>query len=93
MPLPHALTRVTLTLQVSLAEQMKLKKEALAAGMSLGNYLRTGRGLPERSPGRPTVEDLEREADEAWNMLKELGEDPEKYFPDSDDWMEDYRRR
>ena len=91
MPLPRALTRVTITFQASLAEQLLLKRKAREAGMSVGNYLRTGRGLPERPAGRPAVEQLERESDEAWNTLKELGENPEEYFPPDDSWMDDYR--
>jgi hypothetical protein len=91
MPLPRALTRVTISFQASYAEHLKLKKLAREAGMSLGNYLRTGRGLPERPAGRPSIGQLEREVDEAWNTLKELGENPGDYFPPDDSWMDDYR--
>ena len=92
MPLPQALMRVTITFQASVTEQLTLKKAARAAGMSVGNYLRTGRGLPERPAGRLSIEALERESDEAWNALKELGEDPKAYFPPDDSWMDDYGR-
>jgi hypothetical protein len=91
MPLPRALARETVTFQASHVEVLKLRKLAREAGMSLGNYLRTGRGLPERPAGRPSIEQLERESDEAWNTLKELGENPEDYFPPDDSWMDDYR--
>ena len=64
---------------------------AREAGMSVGNYLRTGRGLPERPAGRPSIEELERERDRAWEMLKSLGEDPAAYFPPDDSWMDEYR--
>jgi len=57
--------RVTITFQASVTEQLRLKKEAREAGMSVGNYLRTGRRLPERPAGRPSIEQLERESDEA----------------------------
>jgi len=83
--------RVTITFQASVTEQLRLKKEAREAGMSVGNYLRAGRRLPERPAGRPTIERLEREQDQAWEMLKILGEDPAAYFPPDDDWMDDYR--
>jgi hypothetical protein len=83
--------RVTITFQASHAEHLKLKKLAREAGMSVGNYMRTGRGLPERRAGRPSIEELEREQDEAWETLKSLGEDPAAYFPPDDDWMDDYR--
>lgn len=91
MPLPRALARETITFQASHVEALKLRKLARQAGMSLGNYMRTGRGLPERPAGRPSIEELERESDDAWNALKELGEDPAAYFPPNDDWMDDYR--
>ena len=55
MPLPRALMRVTITFQASLTEQLKLKRQAREAGMSVDNYLRTGRGLPERPAGRPSI--------------------------------------
>ena len=91
MPLPRALARETVTFQASHTEVLKLKKLAREAGMSLGNYLRTGRGLPERPAGRPSIEQFEREVDEAWNTFKELGENPEEYFPPDDTWRDDSR--
>ena len=91
MPLPRALARETVTFQASHVEFLKLRRLARQAGMSLGNYLRTGRGLPERTAGRPSIEELEREQDQAWETLKSLGEDPATYFPPNDDWMDDYR--
>ena len=92
MPLPRALARETVTFQASHTEVLDLKNRARAAGMSLGNFLRTGRGLPKRQAGRPGIEDLERESDWAWNKLKELGEKPEEYFPPDDSWMNECRR-
>ena len=91
MPLPRALARETVTFQASYVEVLKLKKLAREAGMSVGNYLRTRAGLPERSAGRPTIEQLEHESDDAWNTLREIGEDPEEYFPRDDSWMDAYR--
>jgi hypothetical protein len=91
MPLPRALMRRTISIQVDETERLWLQKVARDTGMSVANYLRTGRGLPERSAGRPTVEELERESDWAWNKLKELELNPEEYFPPDDDWMEEYR--
>ncbi len=92
MPLPLALARRTISIQVREDEFLQLRKESRAAGMSIANYLRTGRGLPENSAGKPTIEQLERESDEAWNRLKDLGLNPEKYFPPDDEWMDEYRR-
>jgi len=92
MPLPQALLREFERVQLDHAERKKLKKLAWDAHMSPSNYLRSLIGLPERSPGRPTVEELEREADEAWNILKELGEDPQAYFPADDSWLNEDRR-
>ena len=91
MPLPRALARETEHVQLSHAEKMKLRKLARDAGLSPSNYLRSFIGLPGRSPGRPTIEQLEREQDQAWEILKNLGEDPAEYFPPNDNWLDDYR--
>ena len=65
MPLPRALARETQHVQLSHAEKKKLSKLARDAGLSPSNYFRSLIGLPERSPGRPTIEQLEREQDQA----------------------------
>jgi hypothetical protein len=91
MALPRALARETEHVQLSHAEKMKLRKLARDAGLSPSNYLRSFIGLPGRSPGRPTIEQLEREQDQAWEILKNLGEDPAEYFPPNDDWLDEYK--
>ena len=92
MPLPRALARETVTFQASHTEVLDLKKRARAAGMSLGNYLRTGRGLPERQAGRPGIEDLERESDWAWNKLQGAWGEARGVLPAGHSWMDEYRR-
>ena len=89
--LPLALVREVERCHLNRSEKMKLKKLAKDAGLSPSNYLRALIGLPERPAGRPSIEQLEREADEAWNTLKDMGEDPAAYFPPSDSWLDDYR--
>jgi hypothetical protein len=37
------------------------------------------------------IEQLEREQDQAWEILKSLGEDPATYFPPDDSWLEEYK--
>ena len=86
-----ALARKTQHVQICNAEKKKLSKLARDAGLSPSNYLRSFIGLPERSPGRPTIEQLEREQDQAWEILKSLGEDPAGYFPPDDSWMDEYK--
>ena len=92
MALPQALNREFERVQMNHAERKQLKKLAWEARLSPSNYIRSLLGWPERSPGRPSIEQLERESDEAWEILKALGEKPEAYFPATDDWMKEYRR-
>ena len=85
------LARETIRFQVNHAERRLLEAMAREAGMSVANYLRTRAGLPERQAGRPAVEQLEAEQDQAWEILRGLGLDPAGYFPADDSWFDDYR--
>ena len=72
----HCGARQTLRAQVNRAEMMLIESKARAAGMSVGNYIRSLAGLPERSAGRPTRAQMEVEQDQAWQVLQSLGVDP-----------------
>ena len=84
------MVRQPIQFKVSRAEFMKLHRTAERGGVSLTNLMRLALGLPERVAGRATVESLEHEEDEAWEILRDLGEDPARFFPDNDDWIEAY---
>ena len=85
--LPLALTRQTLRAQVNRAEMMLIESKARAAGLSVGNYVRSLIGLPERSPGRPTRAQMEAEQDHAWHVLQSIGIDPAPFFPGDESWL------
>ncbi len=89
--LPQALIRHTLRTQVNHAEMMFIESKAKAAGMSVGHYLRSLLGLPERAAGRPTRAQLEAEQDQAWQLLQSMGIDPAPLFPGDESWLDDYR--
>jgi hypothetical protein len=91
MPLPLALNRVRMGFQASDAERRMLEAKAREAGVSVANYLRISAGLPERTAGRPGVEQLEVEQDQAWEILQGLGLDPLAFFPGDDSWLDEYR--
>lgn len=89
--LPRALTRQTLRAQVNRAEMMLIESKAKAAGMSVGNYVRSLLGLPERIAGRPTRAQMEAEQDHAWQVLQSMGIDPGLFFPADESWLDGYR--
>jgi hypothetical protein len=87
----HVKPRFALARRFNHAERKLIEAKAREAGMSVANYLRTCAGLPERTSGRPTVEQLEAEQDQAWEILRGLELDPAGYFPADDSWLDDYR--
>ena len=89
--LPLALTRQTLRSQVNRAEMMFIESKAKAAGLSVGNYVRSLLGLPERAAGRPTRTQMEAEQDHAWQLLQSMGIDPAPFFPADESWLDEYR--
>jgi hypothetical protein len=91
MALPPALNREFEHVRMNHAERKKLRQLAREAQLSPSNYIRHLLGWPEMSAGRPRLEELDQESDRAWEILAELGERPEDYFPANDDWMDDYR--
>lgn len=89
--LPLALTRQILRVQVNRAEMMLIESKARAAGLCVGNYVRSLLGLPERVAGRPTRCQMEAEQDHAWQLLQSMGIDPAPFFPVHESWLDDYR--
>ena len=89
--LPLALTRQTLRAQVNRAEIVLIESKARAAGMSVGDYIRSLVGLPERSAGRPTRAHMEVEQDQAWQLLQSMGVDPAPFFPPDESWLDEYK--
>ena len=79
--MPKALDKWRLTITFNHAERLDLEARARAAGQSVHNYVRQQLGYPPRYTGVQAAEQTEREADEAWEILKRLGLDPNGYFP------------
>ncbi len=88
--LPLALTRVTLHTQANRAEMMLVESKAKAAGLSVGNYVRSMLGLPERAAGRPTRAQMEAAQDHAWQLFQSMGIDPAQFFPADESWLDEY---
>lgn len=80
--MPKALDKWRLTITFNHAERLDLEARARAAGQSVHNYVRQHLGYPPRYPGARGTDQAEREADEAWDILKRLGLDPRDYFPE-----------
>jgi len=70
---------------------MLIESKARAAGMSVGNYVRSLLGLPERTAGRPTRAQMEAEQDQAWQLLQSMGTDPAPFFPADESWLDEYQ--
>ena len=90
-PVPLALARERIFMYANHAEAMLLQSKANAAGVSVSNYLRSLAGLPPMAMGRPTREDMEKEQDRAWEILKSMGVDPAPLLPEDESWLDAYR--
>jgi len=88
MPLPRGLQRKSLSFRVNEAERLAIEHRASAAHQTTTNYIRTKLGLPARPPGRPLREQMEREMEEAWDLLREAGHDPTALVPEGD-WLDE----
>ena len=77
-----ALQRKSITIRVNLAEFLELKAAANVAGLSVPQHVRTRLGLGVRWTSNPRTEERDREEDDAWERLQQLGLDPKKNFPD-----------
>ena len=77
----RALERRAVTIQVTDAEYASLDAASIAAGVSIPQYVRTRCGLEVRWASQPKTEARDHEEDDAWERLRRLGLDPEKYFP------------
>jgi hypothetical protein len=69
---------------------MLIESKARAAGMSVGKYVRSQLGLPERAAGRPPRAQMEAEQDHVWQVLKSIGIDPAPLFPADESWLDKY---
>ena len=78
----EALDKWRLTITFNQAERLDLEARARAAGQAVHNYVRQQLGYPPRYASAQGTEQAEREADEAWEVLKRLGLDPKDYFPE-----------
>ena len=81
MPLPMGLARETTRFQTNHAERRLIEAKAREAGKNVGNYVRAALGLPEHVAGRPSVEQLEAEQDQAWEILRNLWPEPGWLLP------------
>ena len=76
-----ALERRSVTIRLTGEERDRLEAEALEAGASLAQYIRSRCGLQVRTTSMPGTEERDREEDDAWERLKRLGLEPQGYFP------------
>jgi hypothetical protein len=67
------------------------ESKARAAGLSVGNYIRSLLGLPERAAGRPARTQMEIEQDLAWSILQSMAVDPARFFPADESWLDEYQ--
>lgn len=80
-PVRLALERRGVMLRPTEPAYADLKVAAIAAGLSIPQYIRTRCGFPVRGTSRPHTYERDREEDEAWDRLRRLGLKPEEYFP------------
>jgi hypothetical protein len=84
IPVRLALERRTVTITVDGAEHVELDAGATVAGLSISRYIRTRCGFLVRWSSLPNTENRDREEDDAWERLQQLGLHPEEYFPRED---------
>ncbi len=88
LPLPRgrpvrlALERRSVTIRLTERDHQQLAQEALAAGTTPAQIVRTRCGLQIRYTSLPGTDEREDEADDAWERLKRLGLEPRDYFED-----------
>ena len=75
-----ALERRTITVYLSPEDHTALKDQSRQAGLSLPQYIRTRCGLPVRWVSMPGTDDRDREEDEGYVILRELGLPADDYF-------------
>jgi hypothetical protein len=83
-PVAMALDRMAVTIMVTDAELAELDAGATAAGTSIPQYVRTRCGFKVRNTSLPNTDERGDEEDDAWEVLKGLGLNPEEYFPADD---------
>ncbi len=80
-PVRFALERRSVTIRVPRHVYAELDAGALAAGISIPQYIRTRCGFEVRWTSLPNTEERDHEEDDAWARLRRLGVDPQAYFP------------
>jgi hypothetical protein len=76
------LDRLSVTIMVTDEERAHLDVGASAAGLSFPQYIRTRCGWQVRQTSLPNTPERDSEEDDAWERLRQLGLEPEKYFED-----------
>jgi hypothetical protein len=77
----RALERRSITLALTDPEREQLLGEARQAGTTLPQHIRTRCGFKIRNTSLPGTDEREDEADDAWQILKGFGLNPQDYFP------------
>jgi hypothetical protein len=76
-----ALDRMAFTIMVTDEERAHLDVGASAAGLSFPQYIRTRCGWQVRQTSLPNTPERDSVEDDAWERLRQLGLEPERYFP------------
>ena len=77
----RALERRAITVPLTGPEREQLVGEARQAATTLAQYMRTRCGFKPRNSSLPGTDEREDEEDDAWEILKGLGLNPQDYFP------------
>lgn len=75
-----ALDRLSVTIMVTDEERAHLDISASAVGLSFPQYIRTRCGWQVRQTSLPNTPERDSEEDDAWERLRQLGLESEKYF-------------
>ena len=81
----RALERHTISFDVSQEEFAALRDQSSlpnGPGVTVAQYARTRCGFPVRYASNPNTQDRDREEDEAWEILDQLGLKADDYFED-----------
>jgi hypothetical protein len=75
-----ALDRMTVTILVIGEERAQLDAGASLVGLSFPQYIRTRCGWQVRQTSLTNTPERDSEEDDAWERLRQLGLEPERYF-------------
>jgi hypothetical protein len=79
-PVVSALERRSIPLPFTSTAHAVVAAAAQEAGLRVAQYIRTRCGFEVRETSLPGSDERGHEEDDAWERLKRLGLDPEKYF-------------